>query len=78
VAVAVDFHGEHQVAGKEVHDVALDRLLPVEIESLPLTSPQMLPEQYLRKRALAAECSRAPFETWVVPEFHMRGFIAGA
>jgi hypothetical protein len=70
VAVAVDFHREHQLVREEIHDLAVDGLLAVEVESTTLAAFQLLPEQHFGEGALVAQVSGEFLQHGIIGEFH--------
>ena len=70
VAGTVDLDRKHQLARKEIDDVAINGLLPVEIKSLSLPAVQLLPKQHLSQRAAISQLTREPFEARVVLQSH--------
>jgi hypothetical protein len=75
VTVSVDFHGQHQISRKEIHDVPVNGLLPVKIKSTALSAFEMLPKQDLGQRAMISQVTREPFKARVVPQFHQVSFV---
>ena len=74
VRFSIDLHRQHQIGREKIHDIFVNRLLPVEIKSPALATLQPLPEEDFRQRALVAQFASERFEPWVIGQSHIRIF----